>query len=189
MPLTELRKLITRFKQQKDDAPIALGDSNSRTFALHELLDMCSQDIHLFIMFDRNGESELFEALADEVTSRKMSKHLDLASVHIATNDTSKIKELSFVERSSESAEKRLHINPIPKKLTEEYQQSNVDNDFALFAPEHLMFLGRYAGVPGQRERLSEVRAFLNFYDKAFYETLLKFFMVTLDRASTGEFR
>ncbi|WP_135383131.1 hypothetical protein [Vibrio tasmaniensis] len=185
MPLTEIKQIIQRFKDRKDDTPIALGDTVSRVFALHELLSICASKLHLFVFFDEHGESDLFEMLSDDKSSHKLSKFLDRGDVYLLTNDTGKVKALPFIERLSESAAVRLHIKPLPNRLGIEYQTSKVDNEYVLASPEHLIFLGKYAGGT---ERLSEVRAFLNLYDREFYKTLLNFFVISLQRAERREF-
>ncbi len=187
MPLTELRKLIERFKQQKDDTPISLSDRNARVCAIQEITDMCSSEIHAFIFFDKNGESELFNALSDEKTSRKLSKFLNHSIINIVTNNTSKVKSLSFIERNSVEGQKRLHICPIPNKLANEIIDDTLDNEFFLSSPSHLIFMGRYASPSS--ERLSEVSSFLNLFELEFYENLRKYFLTIKYRVEKGEFR
>ncbi|MGL4828863.1 MAG: hypothetical protein ACRCXG_06140 [Vibrio sp.] len=186
MPITELQQIIERFKNRKDDTPITLNDTTSRVFALHELLSICENELYLFVFFDEHGESDLFEMLSDEKIGRKISRHLDHGDIHLLTNNTQNVKDVHFYDRLSESALKRLHVKPIPKKLADEYQQSRIDNEFVLASPEHLIFLGRYANGT---ERLSETRAFLNLYEKSFYNTLVKFFNLSIERAEKREFQ
>lgn len=185
MPLSELKRLIDRFKNQKDDTPISLVDSNARTYAIQELLSICSSSVHMLMWFDEFGESALFDALADDKTSKLMSRFLDFGKVSIVTNDTATFKKLPFFEKLSEDATKRILVSPIPKKLANEYINDRVDNEFFLASPEHLIFFGKYLN----KERVSEPRAFLNFYDQDFYKVLLQFFETTNLRASLGEFK
>lgn len=187
MPLTGLRKLIDRFKVNKDDTPIALNDINARACAIQEITEICSKEVHAFIFFDEDGESELFDALADEQTSRQLSKFLNHSTINIATNDTAKVKHLSFVSRNLSESTKKLIVTPIPKKLASEIIKNTLDNEFFLAAPEHLIFVGRY-DIPSN-ERLAEVSSFLNLFDSNFYNSLLRYFDRTVSRAKDGEFR
>lgn len=191
MPLTELRKLIARFKLQKDDTPIALYDQNARCCAIQEVVSICSKDLYAFIFFDEHGESELFDALADERTSRAIANKLNDAKLHILTNDTSKVKTLSFVDKHTSEGIRNLQVSPIPTKLANQITQDTLDNEFFLVSPEHLIFMGRYKkrGDSSDQERLAEISAFLNFYDPDFFSALQRFFQKIEQRANTGEFR
>ncbi|EGQ8673263.1 hypothetical protein [Vibrio cholerae] len=186
MPLTELRSLIERYKKNKDDTPIALNDGNARSFALQELASICSSDIYAFIFFDEHGESELYDALADERTSRLISNQLNNSKLHILTNDTAKVKTLNFVSRHLDESFQNLRLHAIPKKLAEKCTEKTVDSEFFLATPEHLAFIGKY---DGKGERLAEVSAFLNFFDPDFFSALKRFFENTQERADSGEFR
>ncbi|MDD9197560.1 hypothetical protein PVK62_17200 [Aliivibrio sp. S3MY1] len=187
MPLTELKRLIERFKQQKDSTPISLPDSNARICAIQEVLDSCTSEVHAFIFFDEHGESELFDAISDEKTSRKISKFLENSTLKILTNDTSRMQLLNFVERISVESEKRLHIAPIPKKLAAQVTKDTLDNEFLLTSESHLIFFSRYS--PVNKERLSEVNSFLGLFDIDFHDMLLKYFNAVTNRAEAGEFR
>ncbi|EGR8992372.1 hypothetical protein BST55_22580 [Vibrio vulnificus] len=190
MPLTELRKLIKKFKVQKDDTPIALNDQNARCYAIQEVVSICANDIYAFIFFDEHGESELFDALADERTSRAIANKLNDAKLHILTNDTSKVKTLSFVDKHINEGIKNLQVTPIPVKLANEITKDTLDNEFFLVSPEHLIFMGRYKrGDSSALERLAEISAFLNFYDEDFYGALQRYFHKVEKRAKSGEFR
>ncbi len=186
MPLTELRTLIERYKSNKDDTPISLDDNKARSFALQELASICSSDMYAFIFFDENGESELYDALADEQTSRLIANQLNNSTLHILTNDTAKTKTLSFVHRHQDESFQNLKLNAIPKKLAEKCVKKYVDSEFFLATPEHFAFLGKYAD---KNDRLAEINAFLNFFDPDFFSVLKRFFDSTRERAESGEFR
>ncbi|EPW4543369.1 hypothetical protein ACWLP4_004356 [Vibrio vulnificus] len=190
MPLTKLRKLIEQFKKQKDDTPIGLYDTNARCCAIQEIVSICSEDFYAFIFFDEHGESELYDALADEQTSRSMANKLNDCKLHILTNDTTRVKTLSFVEKHIDDGHKNLELNPIPQRLASEISNDKLDNEFFLAAPEHLIFIGRYDRTDKENvEKLAEVSAFLNLYDNSFVHTLKRFFSKIKSRAESGEFR
>ncbi|EGR1584847.1 hypothetical protein LNR29_003729 [Vibrio parahaemolyticus] len=190
MPLTKLRQLIEQFKKQKDDTPIGLYDTNSRCCAIQEVLSICTEDLYAFIFFDEHGESELYDALADERTSRSVANKLNGCKLHILTNDTARVKTLSFVEKHIEDGHKNLELTPIPQRLANEISNDTLDNEFFLAFPEHLIFIGRYDRANEENiERLAEVSAFLNLYDNSFVNTLKKYFSKIKSRADSGEFR
>lgn len=190
MPLTELRKLIERFKKQKDDTPIALYNQTARCYAIQEVLSMCSGDMYALIFFNEHGESELYDALADEHTSRFVANKLNDAKLHILTNDIVKVKTLNFVEKHINENIKNLRLTPIPKKLADEMRKDALDNEFFLSSPEHLIFMGRYKKAgPSESERLAEISAFLNFFDLGFFNVLEQYFINTVTRTESGEFR
>lgn len=190
MPLTKLRQLIEQFKKQKDDTPIGLYDTSSRCCAIQEVLSVCSKDLYAFIFFDEHGESELYDALADEQTSRSVATKLNNCKLHILTNDTARAKTLNFVEKHIGKANKNLELTPIPQRLANEITNDTLDNEFFLAFPEHLIFIGRYGRTDEEKiERLAEVSSFLNFYDTSFVITLKKYFSKIKSRADSGEFR
>lgn len=186
MPLTELKRLIDRFKSQKDSTPISLPDTSSRAYAVQELLSLCTEHLSIFMYFDNNGESALFDALADDETSLKMAGFLDNGRVSITTNDTAVAKKLPFIEKLSPEAAQRINFSPIPKKLAKSYSDSQVDNEFMLASPEHLIFFGHYSSAKTQ---LSQPRVFLTFFDQEFFNLLNTFLAKTNSRAAQGEFK
>lgn len=186
MPLTELKRLIDRFKSQKDSTPISLPDTSSRAYAVQELLSLCTDRLSIFMYFDSHGESALFDALADDETSLKMARFLDNGSVSITTNDTAFAKKLPFIEKLSPEAAQRITFSPVPKKLAQSYSESQVDNEFILASPEHLIFFGHYSSTKSQ---LSQPRVFLTFFDQEFFNLLNVFLTKTNSRAAQGEFK
>lgn len=190
MPLTKLRELIEQFKKQKDDTPIFLYDTNARCCAIQEIVSMCSEDLYAFIFFDEYGESELFDALVDEQTSRSIASKLNDCKLHILTNNTSRVKSLSFVEKYIDDEHKNLEWSPIPQRLANSIINDKLDNEFFLAAPEHLVFIGRYDRTDKEYiKKLAEVSAFLNLYDNSFVHTLVRYFSKIKSRAESGEFR
>lgn len=186
MPLTELRKLTERYKKNKDDTPIALNDVNARCFAIQELASISSSDMHAFIFFDELGESELFDALADERTSRVVSNKLNTSKLHILTNDTSKVRTLNFVKRYQDEQFKRIELQAIPKKLADRCTLKTLDSDFFLSSPSHFAFIGKY---DAKGDRLAEVSTFLTLFDMSFYDALKLYFDKVLSKARSGEYR
>lgn len=182
MPLTELRKIIQNFKNTKDATPIALSDTAAYCYAVQELTDASESVIYVFIFFDENGESSLFEAMSDDKTSETISKHLQCNKVSILTNDTAKVKKLPFSNCSA-----NLKISPIPNKLANVISSSNLDNEFFLAGTENIIFIGRYNIQT--KEKLLEARSFLNMFDKGFHDTLLSFYQKIISRAESGDFR
>ncbi|HIF9225882.1 TPA: hypothetical protein ACX6QE_003677 [Photobacterium damselae] len=191
MPLTELKKLMKLYKKHKDDTPIGLLDTKDRCCAIQELISTCPEKLYAFIFFNENGESELFDALADERTSRCISNQIQTTKLFIITNDTKKVKCLKFIEKYNDNGSDKLEITPIPKQLAIEIIDETFDNEYFLAYPNHLIFIGRYFynHDEGSVEKLAEVSSFLSFFDKSFVNTLQDFFNSTKNRVISGEFR
>ncbi|WP_368209819.1 hypothetical protein [Aeromonas sp. R4-2] len=184
MSLLELKDLIYRFNQQKDNTPISLIDNEHRICGTQEILNLSRGELFIFVFFDENQNSKLFDVLSNENVFLKILNRSINSTINILTNNTAKIKNLGFL--SGIGSNSKINIQAIPNKLSSKIIEDTLDNEFILSSPSNILFIDRYAE---SKIRLPESTSFLTLHDDDFFNALKSYFLRVEDRAKAGEFR
>ncbi|HAS6358195.1 TPA: hypothetical protein I7232_14315 [Vibrio vulnificus] len=185
MANSELLELIQRYYTKNDNTPIYLRNVNERRYAVNFLLHNSKGIVRLLVVFNERGDSDVIDAISDNVTVRNLTKYLKVKNnkLIILTNDAPKVRGSDVVQSLTDEGVS-VEVAAIPKKLFETLVDRCVDNELVLIEPSKFIFLGKY-GLDNT-SKSEGVTSYLNFNDVEFYNILKGFFEQSYNNSRTG---